>query len=326
MIAEVERAAERVLAGGPGAASRCRLLRDALRRPAEELGEARAALEGSRWVQELAREQRADGGWGAFHSRSTKEKQKTASTEVGVERALALGLDAAHPILSRAGAYLRALLEGRIPFPDYHEKNDRWPTGMCLFQAATYSLIDPVSSLLDGDRALWGEIARRTFRSGEYREADEIRAHAELTGATVQGSYLRLNNRYALNLLGSPAGAISGELTARLLDWLWRLPEGIGYLGAPLNQPPPRSGGVVERWLASHEMLARLFPGRTAQADAAMEWLWRQQNAAGRWDFGPRPGSRVYLPLSDDWRDPRRREEDWSTRVLCLLRIYYEGA
>ena len=94
----------------------------------------------SRCIRELADEQWEDGGWGRLvHSRNTKLKQKIASTEVGVERALALGLDATHPI-SRT-RYLLAILQGKLAFPDYHEKNDRWQTGMRLLLTSTLSFI-----------------------------------------------------------------------------------------------------------------------------------------------------------------------------------------
>ncbi|MEW5721380.1 MAG: hypothetical protein AB1817_22325, partial [Chloroflexota bacterium] len=206
----LEKIATSVLAQNPSPVVRYRLLRDVLRRPRgnSELEQARANLDASRCVCELADEQRDDGGWNAFHSRGTKLKQKIASTEVGVERALALGLDASHPILQKARAYIVNVMTGAIRFPDYHEKNDRWETGMRLFLASTLSLIQPDHPLLDADRKLWRAIAARTFQSGKYRAEDEIRAHAELTGATVKDSYLVLNNRYALNLLGSLPGLL----------------------------------------------------------------------------------------------------------------------
>jgi hypothetical protein len=318
--------ASRILAQAPEPVVRYRLLRDVLRKHADdpELEQARASLDASRCVQELAREQGADGGWGAFHSRSTRLKQTIPSTEVGVERALALGLDAAHPILQRATRYIVGIMAGHIAFPDYHEKNDRWPTGMRLFLASTLSLIHPTHPLLDADRTLWLEIARRTWRSGAYREEDEIHAHADLTGATVKNSYLVLSGKYQLNILGSIPGTLSTELEVSLLSWLWARPEGIGYLEAPLARvPPSRKPGPFDRWLASLEMLARLFPSWTGFAAEAIDWLWQQRNEQGDWDLGPKPDSLSNLPLSSSWRSRQNRVFDWTTRVFTLLRRYH---
>jgi len=240
MIAEIEARANQILDQSPGPVVKHRLLRDVLRRPLSNphLQAAHQNLNNSLNVQTLAAEQREDGGWGAFHSRSTRRKQKIPSTEVGVERALALGLDAVHQVLNKAAEYILKIMEGRLEFPDNHEVNDRWQTGMRLFLASTLALIQPDHPILDEDRALWQEITQRAFQSGEYRAEDEIAAQRELTGATVKGSYLVLFNRYQVNVLGSKPHTVSPELEKALLRWLWERPYGIGYLGIPLSRIP----------------------------------------------------------------------------------------
>ena len=327
MIDVIEETATKILEQMPEAVVRYRLLRDVLRKAPDcpELQQAKDDLKHSRCIQELEAEQWEDGGWGAFHSRSTLLKQKIPSTEVGVERALSLGLDASHPILQRASVYILNIMQGKFPFPDYHEKNDRWQTGMRLFLASTLSLVHPDHPVLDQDRRLWREIARRAFQAGKYSEEDEIQAHADLTDATVKDSYLVLNNRYQLNVLGSIPGTLSEELETALLQWLWAKPDGIGYLEISLSQPPPTKPGPFDRWLASLEMLARLFPLWVSLAQPSIGWLWKQADEQGCWDFGPRSGSMFFLPLSDSWRDRQNRLFDWTTRILILLRKHYEG-
>jgi hypothetical protein len=327
MIRVIEESATDVLAQTPGVVVRHRLLRDVLTMAPDspKLQQARADLDESRCVQQLADEQWEDGGWGRFHSRDTRRKQRIPTTEAGVERALSLGLDASHPILQKASVYILAVMQGDVEFPDYHEKNDRWPTGMRLFLASTLSLIIPDYKALSDDRELWYEIARRTFRSGTYNEQDEIDAHAELTGATMKDSYLVLNGAYQLNILGSIPRMLTDEFETALLQWLWDKPDGIGYLGIPLNEPPPTNPGPFDRWLRSLEVLSRLFPTWVRFAQPSIEWLWRQRDERGYWDLGPRPSTTPFLPLSDDWRGRRNRLYDWTTRVLILLRRYHEG-
>lgn len=327
-VSITEETALRVLEQGPGEIVRYRLLRDVLRRPDDNpaLKRAKGRLDLSRCVQELAGEQWEDGGWGPFHSRSTRLKQRIASTEVGVERALALGLDRSHPVLEKAAAHIIDIMEGRRAFPDRHERNDRWKTGMRLFLASTLSLIEPEHEILDQDRELWAEITRRTFRSGEYRGEDEVAAHAQLTGATVKDSYLVLNNRYSLNLLGSVEGLLPAEVEGALLGWLWNRGDGIGYLGGPLRGVPPyEKAGRFDRWLTSLEMLGRLFPRWVDCAQEAVSWIWEQRDEKGCWDFGPRPSYVSVLPLSDSWRRRQDRRFDWTARVLVLLRRFCDG-
>jgi hypothetical protein len=327
MIEKIEDKACQILERSPGAVVHFRLLRDVLRQSSgDTLQKAKEHLKNSINIQALANEQREDGGWGPFHSRGTKLKQKIPSTEVGVERALSLGLDSSHLVLKKAAKYILNIMEGTIAFPDYHEKNDRWETGMRLFLASTLSLIQPVHPILEKDRELWHIIAQRTFQSGKYDAEHEIRAHTELTGATVKDSYLVLNNRYQLNLLGSIPGLLSKELETALLQWLWERPDGIGYLEIPLNRKPPRKPGQFDRWLASLELMARSFPSWVSFAQESIEWLWEQQNDQGFWDFGKRPSSISNLPLSDSWRNKKYRIFDWTTRVLILLRKYSDEA
>jgi hypothetical protein len=312
----IRRIAEEILRQGPGPVVKYRLLRDVLKVPA---GAAKKVLQESFLIRELAGEQREDGGWGPFHSRRALSKLKIPSTEVGVERAIALGLDYSHPLLRRTARYIKGIMKGRIRFPDYHEKNDRWSTGERMFLASTLSLIRPGDPILNRDRDLWFGLAERTFRSGVYNESDEIDAHRELTGATVKDSYLVVNNRYALNILGSKPGLLNRRLERTLLTWLWTRPDGIGYLGVPLATiPTGRNAGRLDRWLASLEMLGRLFPSWIYHAKKSIDWLWAQRQKNG-WDFGPRPVSSSFLPLSNHWRTPRVRLFDWTTRILILL-------
>jgi hypothetical protein len=324
MLNAIEATAQRILEQSPDSVVRYRLLRDVLKKPADDaqLCQAKENLQNSLNVQELAHEQWADGSWGAFHSRSTRLKQKIPSTEVGVERALALGLDATHPILEQTTRYLLSILNRERPFPDYHEKNDRWETGMRLFLASTLSLIHPHHPVLDKDRQLWLSIAERAFQSGSYREIDEIEAHARFTGATVKDSYLVLNGRYQLNILGSIPGRLPAERERALLSWLWERPDGIGYLEIPLNREPPATASQKDRWLASLELLARCFPTWVDFAKEPIDWLWNRQNEQGYWDFGTKPSSVSCLPLSDSWRKRENRVFDWTTRVLILLKKY----
>ena len=197
---------------------------------------------------------------------------------------------------------------------------------MRLFLASTLSLIEPEHEILDEDRELWVEITRRTFRSGEYRQEDEVTAHAELTGATVKDSYLVLNNRYSLNILGSVEGLLPAEVEGALLGWLWNREDGIGYLEVPLGGVPPvEKAGRFDRWLTSLEMLGRLFPSCVDSAREAVNWIWEQRDAEGYWDFGPRPSYVSYLPLSDSWRRRQDRRFDWTTRVLALLTRFCDG-
>ena len=320
----IEGAAERILAHGPDPAVRYRLLRDVLlRSPGDpEVIQARKALDGSRWVRLLAAEQHADGGWGKFHTRNYQSKQKTGTTQGGVERAVALGLDADHPVLGKAAQYITGILEGRIEFPDRAEKNDCWETGSAMFAGAKLAQIQPDLPVLDGVWDLWAAITRRSFSKGEHDLDAELGAHRSLTGRSGRCGWLRLNNIFAVTLIGSRARQLPKPVEKAYVQWLWERPRGLIYLDAPFRRPPQRGKFALDAWFTSMELLS-FFPSWRRLAGSAVAWLWKRQNRQGLWDFGPRSICSLWFPLSESWRKRMSRQYDYSTRALALLRRYY---
>jgi hypothetical protein len=120
------------------------------------------------------------------------------------------------PVIVVRYRLLRDALRKASNCPELQRVKDNLQSGMRLLLASTLSLIYPDHPALNDDRELWHEIARRTFQSVKYSEQDEINAHVELIGATVKDSYLVLNNRYQLNILGSIPGMLLEELDIAL--------------------------------------------------------------------------------------------------------------
>lgn len=316
---QIADAANHILESNPDPVVGFRLQRDVLGIPASDLGAQKTELDTNPWVKQLVREQHPDGSWGRFHSRDSQSKQKTITTEFGVERGLALGLDTSHLVFCRTIDYLTQLLSGQIDFPDPAEQNDRWPAGTALFSAATLALLKPNHPFVDLTWALWANIATQIFKRGEYDPEAEIQAHRVLTGATVKDSYLVLNNKYTLTLLSTRIQELPDALSSQVLSWVWNHPQGVKYLGVPpAKLPVALKPGLLDRWFSTHELLSR-FQGWRDQAGRLVDWLMSKQGEDGLWDFGMRSVSSHYFPLSPDWRKPINRKSDWSTRTLVLL-------
>jgi hypothetical protein len=276
-------------------------------------------LDESKVVAQLADAQWPDGSWGRLHTQDYRVQTKVPTTEFGVERALALGLDPASPVLDRAAKYLAKVLSGAHICRDRPERNDRWHVGVELFSAATLATISPFHPAVDMVWALWAEIVELTFQAGEYDPEAEVRAHRDLTGASVANSYLVLCNLYTLALLGARAEVLPPSLERILLDWLWNKADGITYLGVRPSSIPDGAGpGPLERWFRTHEILA-LFPSWNQKATETIRWLMLKRNAAGIWDLGRRASFTSFFPLGENWRSRASRQNDWSTRVLLLL-------
>ncbi|HHI02933.1 MAG TPA: hypothetical protein ENL22_05385 [candidate division Zixibacteria bacterium] len=325
-LAVIRDIGKRILEDNPSPVVRYRLLRDILGYGDDhpELIAAGQRLNADVHVKELAEVQNEDGGWGRFHTASSTVKSKIPTTETAVNRAVALGLDKSNTVLKKALIYIKKILNGNILFPDPPEKNDRWETGWRLFAASMLSVIEPDAKDIDKYWNLWIEIAERAFASGVYNESNEIQAHCELTGATVGNSYLVIGSKYQLLLLGSRSCNMSVRLQKSLMNWIFNRESGIGYLGQPLNQPPPLRPFSVDAWLTSHEILSNFRYWREF-SKSAVDWLWDLRDEVGFWDLGSRAKYMGvhYFPLSENWRRGKSRRHDWSTRIMALLCRYY---
>lgn len=321
--ARLRQSADALLALDPDPVPRLRILRDLLdRRPGDpELDEAHAQVRESRWVQALISEQGAHGGWSRFHSMDRQVKHRIPTTEFAVRRALVLGLDPQGEVLGRTQTYLEGLLLGRVPWPEHQEPNDRWATGEELFVASTLAMLAPAHPLLTPVYEKWGQIASETFAEGTYDPEREWRAHCRLTGATtMRDSYLVLNNRYALTLLGC-WGGLDGATARALVGWVWQHPRGVGYLDVPPATPlADLPGRRLWRWFESHQILSRFEAWHDHAATLCAD-LWSAQGPDGLWDFGPRTKAPL-LALSESWRRPKDKAIDHSVWALLLLRRF----
>jgi len=325
-LKQIENLAEQILSRDPDPVVRFRLLRDVLKIPHDDnrLIQARKAMLNSPQVEELKYEQRDDGSWGRFHTRDCSSKQKIAITEIGVYRGVSLGLTVKDPVFRTTLRYLKRLAARTIPFPDPAEVNDRWATGVQLIVAATTAQLQPLLPEIDDIWEIWADIATRTFISGRYEPEAEVRAHKQLAGASVRGSYLVLHSRYSLSLLGSRAMKLSGDIEKSLFNWIWHREDGVKYFNVPMSTRSFNAGSM-DRWFNSLELLS-VFPSWRVYAGDVIDWIWKQRNDSGLWDFGPRASFYLsyYMPLSDSWKKRECRQNDWSTRVLALMKKYYE--
>jgi hypothetical protein len=183
---------------------------------------------------------------------------------------------------------------------------------------------------------LWHTILRRTFPSDRYNRDQEIKAQLELRGIRSLSRYakerirtgraLSTFDRYHIALLGSRADRLPRQLEKAYLAKIWNLSKGITYLGVPVSNPPARPPDKhfpFDGWLSSIELLTP-FPSLQDLARKSIDWLWEQRNEGGLWDFGHRSPVSTHFPLSESWRKKGARESDWTTRVLVLLRKYYD--
>jgi hypothetical protein len=318
--AMLARVADRLLDRAPDAVVRYRLVRDVLHlSPSDrEFRAARSQAWATPHLEPIRAEQGGNGGWGHFHGACNPPPCRIPNGEHAIERALALGLDASHPILRKAVRYLEGMLTGRLPFPE-GERNERCLPGWRMLAASKLAQLDPARPSLDAAWTTWAQIVCSTFARGQYDPAAERDAHRQVHDIRGELRYLQLANRYAVALLGSRAAELPRKVERAYVQWLWTRPQGIYYLCVPLQRRPvDLNAYAVDRWFTSHELLSR-FPSWRGICSGVIEWLLSQRDRSGLWDFGRRAAESTHFPLSPDWRRLVRRQEDWSVRTLALI-------
>ena len=327
-------------------ALRVHLLRDLLDVPPDDprVTEAAEALEESRWIRQLAADQHEDGGWGAVHTATYPRTQSIPTTEVAIDRAVALGLPRSHPILERAAGYLRDVLDGRSRFPEGDPEAHVWRIAHAIITGAKLAQIAPDDPRVRTLRNVWAKVFARAFRSGSHDLAAEREAHHKLLGVPIEArSWLMYGEyhdghhlcKYRTALIASlpnEVGARPNELNPDaervLLRTACEAEYSLTYFHTPLSKPPKPHPSKVNAWLASWELLAG-FRFWCEVAEDAMAWLCSRRGRDGYWDFGPRPTVALFvpwvLPFSESWRQKSARKFDWTARVLLLLNAYLRG-
>ena len=319
----IQLAAERVLAESPEAPVRTRLLREILEVPSNN-GDLRAAakeLDEHPHVQVLAKEQQSDGSWGRFHTADSAAKRKIGTTQMGVQRAVELGLAADHPILTRARRYLEGILCGDIPFPDRPEKHENWTTGIAMFTGATLARFAHEAPSFNDTWEFWAAVTRGAFRSGVYDLDAELEVHRRLLNRSGKPQWMRLNSMPVLMILGARPGRLPDDVQAAYVDWLWNhCPKGLVYADVPLDsEPATMRGHRIGSWLTSLELLSA-FASSQVTAGPALERLLALRNEERLWDLGVQSSCPRF---SASYRKRRCCAHDWTMRVACLLKRYF---
>jgi len=332
---KIQNIAQRILEDSPDPVIQVRLLRDILgkNRNDTELFEAESRLNENKWVQILRNDQWEDGSWGRFHTEDTSLKQKVPSTEVGVTRAINLGLDDTHPILQKVTDYIVGILNYSIMPRDVIPKGigrNAWDKFINKIVAASLAEINPHHPILNDYFDSWSRIIKRSFPSNSYNKQNQISAFLEILEINYdelstrfkkrikEGKELTIDDVYTVNLISTQVHKLNPELEKAFFRRVWNL--GIGYLNVDLRTSPSGLIGttIFPRWLRSLEVL-KPYPSWKSHVKEIIKWLWDNQTKNGLWDFGKVPTTNRSIKLSSSWRKPNVRIHDWTTRILLIL-------
>lgn len=266
----------------------------------------------SKWVELLKANQLDDGGYGRFHSRNSKIKQKFPTTEIAIDSMKMLDLKRGNFLVDKVSDYMEKILKHEIEWPDGFEKNKWYRSAQPLFVASKLSIFGSNCKEYKEICNCWHSILKEAFVDGEYNKDRTNKISKELLGCDIDGSYIGLNSIYLLELFGNIQAEISHELKQNYLKWLHRNGKGIGYTNVILNQ------GFNNNFSELYKVyfLLSKFPGFKIEFEEELSCLKDKRNQDGFWNFGKNFSCQK---LSDDWRSQDKMKIDHTIMILLLF-------
>jgi len=190
----------------------------------------------SKWVELLKANQLDDGGYGRFHSRNSKIKQKFPTTELAIDSMKMLDIQRGNFLVDKLCDYMDKILKNEIEWPDGFEKNKWYRSAQPLFVASKLSIFGSNCEKYIEIFNCWHAILKEAFADGEYNKDRTNKISQELLGCDIDGSYIGLNSIYVIELFSNMQAGISDELKQIYLKWLHHSGKVICYTNVILNR------------------------------------------------------------------------------------------
>ena len=273
-------------------------------------------------VEELYLEQDRFGGWGNFHSKDYSAKDKFPTSVVAINRCLYIGLTQNdRDILICASEYLEDLINGtaRERFRNTNERVIPW--NMASF-CNMLEAVQAYNPLCDQTYNEWMYIAGRAFEDGEYSSEREHAAQHDVFHTREE----RLVPMQTNLLLKRRAEVPEKLQEAMLLHYGWHgYRYGDVWQETPDKLPENFIYNKTRRWFFTFNYINQ-FRGSAVYLADSVEWLMRNRNADGIWDWGSQIkdpwGYFHYFSTSKKYK--HNRAVDCTIEVLSFLKAYLD--
>ena len=265
----------------------------------------------SKWVELLKANQLDDGGYGRFHSRDSKTKQKFSTTETALNSMKMLDLRRGNSLVDKSCDYMEKILRNEIDWPDGFEKNRWYRSAQPLFVATKLSIFGSNCMEFKDIFNCWHTILKEAFENGEYNKDRTNKISKDLLGCDIDGSYIGLNSIYLIELFGNMQAEISDELKLNYLRWLHHNGQVVRYTNVVLNHGFDNNFSELYKVY----LLLSKFPCFKKEFEEELRCLKDKRNKDGFWNFGK---NFKCQKLSDDWRRQENMKIDHTVLALLL--------
>ncbi len=322
MQKQIQSLANEILELNPDPIPKYLILRDILEKNPNKLTELKKQVLQTKWVGDILVEQRNNGTWGRFHSQNTKIKQKYPTTESALHRCAVIGLTKEDQPIKTAIDYMERVLMGDFVWEDWREKSEAWDAGVAVITASTLAEWCPNHPLVLPIRTLWQKIVAESFESSQYQPSLEVAAHRKYH--QISSDFYYIGSKYAVRLLSSGKNERDPKDTPDIendyVKWLWTRESGMGYISN--NRLADLPVGVTYKAISAKIKALDLLAGFHSTPSVCqdfIQWLWKNREEDGLWDFGPKGAEKIELPLSENTRKKINRKIDYSVKILSIL-------
>ena len=266
----------------------------------------------SKWVEFLKANQYHDGGYGRFHSRNSKIKQKIPTTERAVDSIKMLELQRGNPLVDRLCDYMERLLKHEIEWPDGFEKNIWYGPAQPLFIASKLSVFGSTCNEYKEVFNCWHTLLKEAFADGDYNVERTNKISKELLGCNIDGSYIGIHSIILIEFFSNMQAELGNELKQNYLKWLHHNGKMLGYTSVILNQ------GLKNNFSELYKVYFSLskFSCFKTEFVEELSQLLDTRNQDGFWNFG---SNFKCQKLSDDWKSQIRMSIDHTIMALLLF-------
>lgn len=266
----------------------------------------------SKWVELLKANQLDNGGYGRFHSRNSKVKQKFPTTEIAIESIKMLDIQRGNFLVDKLCDYMEKILKHEIEWPDGFERNKWYRPAQPLFVSSKLSIFGSSCKEYIDIFNCWHTILKEAFADGIYNSERTDKISKELLGCNIDGSYIGLQSIYLIELFSNMQSEISDELKENYLKWLHHNGKMIGYTSVILNQ------GLNNDFTELYKVyfLLSKFPCFKKEFEEELNDLLARRNQDGFWNFGKDFSCQK---LSEDWRSQVKMTIDHTIMALLLF-------
>lgn len=270
-----------------------------------------------KWASQILALRNSDGLWGNFHALSAPVK--TYTTEQALRKLRILGYTLEDEPIQTAVGRMVQCIKGERKIDDYYEKKHDWPLFEKLMLSAWIRIFDPENSTALEVAYQWAALVEKAFESGAYNIENDRQAFYKMKGRKPKSIFeTGFGMFYHAVLL---KGVLSQKTERLFLDYYLSKPDGMFYIyDKPLCQTPEIfASRASSHYLSALDVLAEYGQAKDKLRFAA-EWLSKNQDENGQWDFGPKANDGIYFPISDSWRKVKDRRADCTQKVRAFLK------